>query len=195
VLISQQRFGFYKPIRCCGNVPSEPLFSNGRLCGASLTAHGVQTSYHNINIHVSIFFLQRFGLYKPIRCCGNMPSEPLFSNGRLCGASLTAHGVQASYDNINIHESIFFLQRFGLYKPIRCCGNMPSEPLSSNGRLCGAPLTAHGVQASYHNINIHEAIFFLPVIFLHPSNLVCRKEITDFEEFPRRKCRGRYSVD
>jgi hypothetical protein len=29
MLISQQRCGFYKPIRCRGNVPSEPLLSNG----------------------------------------------------------------------------------------------------------------------------------------------------------------------
>jgi hypothetical protein len=36
-------------IRCCGNVFSEPLSSNGRLCGASLTAHfrcsGVMSQY------------------------------------------------------------------------------------------------------------------------------------------------------
>jgi hypothetical protein len=30
--------GFSVPIRCCGNVPSDPLSSNGRLWGASLTA-------------------------------------------------------------------------------------------------------------------------------------------------------------
>jgi hypothetical protein len=49
VLISQQRFGFYKPYRCCGNVPSESLSNNGRLCCASLTAHfrhsGVMPQY------------------------------------------------------------------------------------------------------------------------------------------------------
>jgi hypothetical protein len=36
-------------IRCCGNVPREPMSSNGRLCGASLTVHlrrsGVMSQY------------------------------------------------------------------------------------------------------------------------------------------------------
>jgi hypothetical protein len=47
-------------------------------------------------------YLQHFIYYPvPIRCCGNMPSEPLCSNCRLCGASLTADirrsGVTSQY--------------------------------------------------------------------------------------------------
>jgi hypothetical protein len=52
VLISYQRFGFYKPIRCCGKVLSEPLSSSGRLCVASLTAHfrrsGIMSQYCHV---------------------------------------------------------------------------------------------------------------------------------------------------
>jgi hypothetical protein len=37
-------------IRCCGNVPSEPMPSNGRVCGTSLTAHfwrsGLMSQYY-----------------------------------------------------------------------------------------------------------------------------------------------------
>jgi hypothetical protein len=50
VLISQQHFGLHKPIRCCANVPREPLSSNGRLCNASPTVHfrcsGIMSQYN-----------------------------------------------------------------------------------------------------------------------------------------------------
>jgi hypothetical protein len=51
-----------------------------------------------------------------------------------------------------------YLQQF-LYYPVRicCCGNVPSKPLSSNGRLCGASLHTSGVQASCHNIVVPTA--------------------------------------
>jgi hypothetical protein len=39
VLTSAQHFGFHKPVRYCGNTPSEPLSSNGHLRSASLTAY------------------------------------------------------------------------------------------------------------------------------------------------------------
>jgi hypothetical protein len=47
VLISLQSSGFLKPIRCCGNVSSESLSSNGSLCGVSMTAR-FQESCHSM---------------------------------------------------------------------------------------------------------------------------------------------------
>jgi hypothetical protein len=64
MLIPQQRFGFNKPIRCCGNVPREPLSSKGCLStGHSVTSGtclpnrclGMDVSEVLLWLHTSVF--------------------------------------------------------------------------------------------------------------------------------------------